>query len=170
MRTTLSIANVFDAAIEIERHGAVFYRKAAEYAVTKEQRERLLGLAIAEDIHAASFTQLKKMITDSGHEFEYIDPEGPGIRYLQIFAREGIFNMTIDAAFALAKEPSMRDLLNFAVEREKDSILFYNGVRAALVRKSDRDAVDAIVNEELTHLTLLHLEIKELQPKAMCFK
>ncbi len=164
MRAVVSPAKVFDAAVQIERNGAAFYRKTAAYATKKDQREMLLGLAKAEDLHAASFARLKKRLVDSAQEAERIDRDGPGIRYLQIFAKEGIFNMTLDAAQALSEEPTMRDLLDFAVEREKDSVLFYSGIRAALMKKADRDTVDAIVGEELTHLVLLHLAIKGLKP------
>jgi rubrerythrin len=164
MLAVLSPANVLDTAIQIERYGAIFYRKAAEYTDNKELRDKLMGLAIAEDLHAADFTQLKRIFVATTLDGERIDNEGLGIRYLESFSRGGIFNMTIDAAQALAKAPTMKDLLDFAIEREKDSILFYNGIRAALTRKSDREIVDAIINEELEHLTLLHTEIKGLQP------
>ena len=166
MLAALSPANVFDTAIQIERYGAIFYRKAAEYAGTKELRDKLMGLAIAEDLHAADFTQLKRILVATTLDAERIDNEGLGIRYLQSFSRAGIFNMTVDAAQTLGNESTITDLLNFAIEREKDSILFYNGIRAALTRKSDRDIVDAIITEELTHLTLLHTEVKRLQTQT----
>ena len=166
MRAVVSPAKVFDTAVQIERNGAAFYRKAAEFSSKKEQQKRLIELARAEDLHAASFARLKNSLVGSAQEAERIDPDGPGIRYLQAFAKEGIFNMTLDAAQALSEEPTMRDLLDFAIEREKDSVLFYSGIRAALTKKADRDIVDAIVNEELMHLVVLHLEIKGLQPPA----
>jgi rubrerythrin len=162
MPTLFTTAKVFDAAIQVERNGAAFYRKAAEYTMKSALRKRLLALADAEDGHAHRFAHLKKDFVGPSRKKLQFDPDGTAAHYLEAFVGGGIFNLTLDAAHALSEEPSLADIVSFAIDRERDSIMFYLGIREAFSEVLQRDKVDAIIREEMAHLALLNLEMKKL--------
>ncbi len=162
MRTTFSAEKVFNTAIMIERNGASFYHRAAEHAAKKVLRQSLLKLAVTEEGHMQTMARLKELLVGSEREKKWFDQEGNAVRYLRAFASSGIFNMTMDAAKALSEEVSVYDVLHYAMDRERDSIMFYTGIREAIPRRAGRDKIDAIIYEEMSHLVTLGQEIKRM--------
>ena len=155
---------VFDTAIQIERNGLCFYKKAAESVAQTALRRRLLALARAEGEHMETFMKLKDMLLGSQRKAVQFDPDGKAAAYLRAFAEGGVFNMSTDATQALSAESSMKDILSFAIERERDSILFYVGIREAIpkLHRRGREKIQAIMYEEMAHLALLDMELRKL--------
>ena len=60
MTMPFNASEVFDIAVDIERDGAAFYRKAMGLVADEEMREELRQLAEMEDPHEMTFTSLKK--------------------------------------------------------------------------------------------------------------
>ena len=162
MHYVFNAAEVFDVAVQIERNGVTFYRKAAQYAPDDAFREELLGLAEMEEEHVAHFTQLKQELIGEQTAAEWFDPDGEAARYLEAFAEGNVFNITDDASKALTEQPTVRDILTFAIERERDSIIFYVGVREMVPKKLGRDKIDRIIKEEMSHVALLNRKLQEL--------
>ena len=161
-KAVFPIGDVFDTAIQIEQNGASFYTKAAQHAWKSPLRETLLELAHAESVHAASFAWIKARLSDPSGKATQADASGMVARYLQVFSESMVFNMASDAIQTVSDVPGMKKLLTLAVERERDSILFYTGIRAELPEGADRDAIDAMITEEMAHLVILTMELKEL--------
>lgn len=152
-------SEVFDAAIQVERNGMAFYTKAAEYVSDPALRLKLTDLANAEKIHIHIFTQLKGQVLTDDETAVLRDPNDPTSEYLQAFVEGGAFNMTTDAAHAIAEGTSVKDILLFAIERERDAIVFYSGLKMAMKKNSSRETVDEIVRQEMDHLALLNREL-----------
>ena len=162
MTVPFSASEVFDIAVDIERDGAAFYRKAAGYAPDEETREELCQLAEMEDAHEVTFTGLKKQIVGEQSDVDWFDPNGEAAGYLKNFASGQVFDMTVPPLEMLPEDPSIRDILNMALRREGDSVLFFTGISNALPDGEATDAIDAIIKQEMGHVTLLSNKLSNL--------
>ena len=117
---------IFEMAEQIERNGAVFYRKAAE-SVAGEEKDFLLELAKMEDDHEVTFKGLRKELTAGQKESLTFDPEDMAPQYLKALADTRVF-------FEKDMDPNtMKEILKAAITAEKDSIVFYLGDRKSVV-------------------------------------
>ena len=66
------------------------------------------------------------------------------------------------AADKLSGDESLADILKIAIGLEKESILFYLGLRDMVPERLGQDKVDAIVKEERSHVATLTKELKAL--------
>lgn len=162
MLGTFTAAKIFDTAIQVERNGNAFYLKAAQLTPQRALKHKFLELAAAEAGHLRTFTKLKEMLLGPGRALEDFDPESGAAAYLRTFSKSGIFNMTLDAALALSAETNMHDILHFAIGREQDSIMFFTGVREAMSKRRERDTVNSIIYEEMTHYVVLSQQLRKL--------
>ena len=149
---------IFEIAEQIERNGGVFYRKAAE-SVEGEEKEFLLGLAKMEDDHEVTFAALRKELTDKEKASTTFDPEDEAALYLKALADTRVF-------FEKELNPTnMIDILKAAVLAEKDSIIFYLGMKELVPEKYGKDKIDDIIKEEMAHIKLLSTRLAR-QKKA----
>lgn len=153
MSTTFNADEIFEIAKQIERNGAAFYRKAAER--NPKAKDMLLGLAAQEDEHLARFQQMQKDLSAGQKESTAYDPDNQGVLYLQAMAGGHVFDLNKDPAALLKGAGNLRDILKIAIGLEKDSVLFYLGIREMVPHKLGADKVDLIVKEEMRHMTAL---------------
>lgn len=162
MSITFNADEIFAMAIEIEQNGAKFYRKAAEHAETEEIKEMLLGMAIMEDGHEDGFKAMRSELTDADKEQVTFDPEGEAELYLQSMAdshgTEGKKSVDVE----LTGKESVKEILETALNAEKDSIIFYLSMRKFLPSQSGKDKVNDIIAEEIGHITLLGNQLAQL--------
>jgi len=57
----------------------------------------------------------------------------------------------------------MKEILKSAIEAEKDSIIFYLGMKDAVPEKLGKDKIEAIIKEEMGHVRLLSSELAGLK-------
>ncbi len=157
MALQLTAGDVLDIATQLELDACAFYRKAAALAQDKELAKQLRSLADMEATHAAEFRELKRLL---GEKDAKLDEETA--RYLRAFARNGYFNVSVDAAKVLAEQPTKKDILTFALERQRDAIAFYTGIRAMLPKRKGRDKIEAIILQETGHVGLLQSLLERL--------
>ena len=162
MAMKVSLAEVFDAAIQIERGGYDFYRKAAKATSDKVFQKELVTLSKMEKGHAAVFTKLKERLAEDKKETKQSASSKEAARYLESFAADNVFNTTDDASLALSELPTAHDILTFAIGRERDSILFYVGLREMISDKSGIESIDRIIKEEMGHVALLNRKLQAL--------
>lgn len=139
---------IFEMAEQIEKNGAIFYRKAAE-SVEGEEKEFLLELAKMEDDHEVTFAAMRKELTAKEKATTTFDPEGEAAMYLAALADTRVF-------FEKELNPTnMVDILKAAVMAEKDSIVFYLGMMDLVPDKLGKDKINDIIKEEMAHIKLL---------------
>ena len=144
---------IFEIAKQLERNGAEFYRLAANAAKDDNSRELLLGLAAMEDDHQKIFTQMQSQLTASEKTATVFDPEGEAAGYLKALADARVFfEKKIDTS-------SMEAILKDAITAEKDSIVFYLGMREVVPEKQGRSRLDDVIKEEMGHIRLLSKEL-----------
>lgn len=162
---------VFILAKRIEENGARFYRKAADMVESEEARKLLLSLAGWEDEHRDFFESLRTDI----HGLEPVDyrkfisrlfaPDDETVRNIQEWADSNIFLPDEDLSDRLKGDESLRDILEMAIQFEKDSIVFYTGLKQAMNVTKESDALAMIIKEEMRHLSVLNRELARCRAK-----
>ncbi len=143
---TFRVSEVFEIAIKIEENGEKFYRHAATLAENTSARDMFTYLAEEEIKHKRTFEGMLSKVQ------EYQPPESyPGeyFAYLRAYAEGLIFSPEkIRTEFARVK--NVTDAIDFAIQREIESILYYIETKQ-LVPASQRDDIDRIIEEERRH-------------------
>ena len=80
---------------------------------------------------------------------------GPLMLYLQVIADGHGFEGKKSVTDKLTGKESKREILEIAVEAEKNSVVFYSGLKELVSVNAGRDKVEKIIREELGHLALL---------------
>ncbi|PJE78596.1 hypothetical protein CI610_02459 [invertebrate metagenome] len=133
----------------IEQNGAAFYRMAAKKVEAGEHRNLLLKLAAFEEKHESCFAQLHKKLTDKETESLAFDPFNEGALYCQTYAdNQQFFIKDIDFS-------DMKAVLKAAIQQEKDTIVFYVGLKEFVSDAHGKNRIDEIIREELSHINLL---------------
>ncbi len=161
MHTTFNIDEILQMAEQIERNGAIFYRRAAEVATDEGVRSTLLMLASMEDDHESLFATMQGTL-DNGAGGDW-DLDGQAAGYLNAVAAGHVFDLNTDPAESLAAHPTAREILLQAIGREKDAIAFFIGLKSSMPASWGLDRLDEIITEELSHIALLSDEIKKLE-------
>jgi rubrerythrin len=156
---------IFEMAEQIERNGAKFYRRAAEQIETPDSRKLLLELADMEDEHEKTFIKMRAEMLKQGQIATVdpaFDPDGEVGLYLQAMADGHIFDTRKDLAESLTGQETTEDILIMAIGREKDSVVFYTGMKDMVSEKLGKDKINGIIREEMGHVTSLSNELAKL--------
>ena len=148
---------IFEMAEQIERNGASFYRRSAESIADPAEKKLLLDLAAMEDEHEKTFADLRAGLSEKEKFTNLFDPEGETALYLRALADIRVFfEKKIDMS-------SMEEILKEAILAEKDSIVFYLGMKEMVPVNSGKTKIDAIIKEEMAHIKLLSSKIIALK-------
>jgi rubrerythrin len=141
--------DIFEMAQQMERNGAAFYQTAAAAIDDAYAKEFLLELADMEVDHEKTFSQMQSTLKESEKASTVFDPEGDAIHYLRALADTRVFfEKEIDTS-------SLEAILKDAITAEKDSIVFYLGMRESVPENLGRNRLDDIIKEEMGHIRLL---------------
>ncbi|NLL39525.1 MAG: ferritin family protein [Clostridiales bacterium] len=157
--TSYTAEEIIDLAVAIEEEGQEFYDKALQYATGYKLKEALVYLAREERKHAETFRkmgdQLKKdFIPNESYEGEYEE-------YLKSIVNSRSFN--VKKAEETVKElKSDKDILNFALGFEKDSILIFSEFKA-FVNDEGKKVIDKLIEEEKEHIRKIVKVFRELE-------
>ena len=160
MAFSLSYAEALAAAIRVEENGALFYRKAAEGAY--DAAELFLDLAAMEDEHRGYFRALSLALEQRESIF-LNDPEGKFAASIREMADAGVFNLTANHAAFFGGKRSPREVVEYAIGIEKDSVIFYLGLQEAVVDREEADKMGGIIKEEMRHISVLSGLLKRMK-------
>ena len=147
---------IFEIAVYIEQNGANFYRKAAGSISGKYNKDLLLHLAEMEDEHEQTFKKLRSELSEKEKITTTFDPLGEAEQYLKALADTRVF---YEKEF---DKPSLKEIFKTAITAEKDSIVFYLGMKNVVPTHMGKEKLDDIIKEEMGHITLLSKELLEL--------
>jgi len=162
MGILFNAADVFEIAIQVERNGARYYRAAAAQIPDAQSRHELLELAAMEDNHEVTFTELKASLVGNDASEDWFDPESDAAKYLEAFAAGQIFDMTEDPCGFLGPETPLIDVIEFALERERDSVVFFVGLKELVPASLGATKIEAIIKQEMGHIALLSKRLREV--------
>jgi rubrerythrin len=153
--------DVFDIALRIERNGAAFYRRAATIVQDARSRDLMLELAAREEGHERVFSALRSRLSGPEVEPTVFDPDGESALYLWSLADSEVFGLGRESPLTMLQGDETRaHILREAIEREKDSIVFYVGMRELVPERLGRGTIDSILTEEMRHIRILSTELK----------
>jgi rubrerythrin len=151
-----SAGDVFRFAIRIEEDGELFYNRAAAFADNEDVRRLFQRLADEEVRHKKVFEEMLSHVEENRPPESY---QGEYMTYLRAH---------IDGKAIFIREMKDKDLpeihdtlaaLNFAIQRELDSILYYQEVKQFVSGKNQK-FIDQVIEEERKHFQILS-EIKK---------
>jgi len=154
MTLTFNADEVFAIAEMIEENGARMYRRAAEMLHDPEVSELFADLASMEDQHQETFATMRESIKKSNGIIP-IATDDKNEYFLKAWADAHIFKASIDPQRELTGFEDVVDVLRMAIDAEKDSIIFYLGMKEAVPDPKDRDLIDRIIWEEMDHFAML---------------
>jgi len=158
MKTTqFTYEDVIGYAILIEQRGIELYTNAAEAVNNEPARNLLLHLAEQEKQHEKYFKQLKREAISQNSS--YIEMDDHSIGYVAALAQSEIFS---DDFKAYDQEfRNIQDVIEFGMQTEKDSILFYVELSKLDWKENTKEILENIIREEKKHLVQL-VELRNL--------
>lgn len=149
MPTTYSLEEILTFAVKIEEQGAAFYEHMAAKTKNTEVKELYTFLKNEELAHKKTYAALLSSLLKEP-SVNYSDEYSS---YMRALVETAVFRKDSHALNSDA------EVLEYAIDREKDSILFYIEIKDHIPEKH-HEAIDTIIDEERTHIIKL-LDIKE---------
>ena len=148
---------ILQMAEQIEKNGAAFYRECAGNVEDAAAVKLLQDLAAMEDEHEKTFAGIRAQLSTHEKARTSFDPSGVDVLYLKALAYTRVFfEKTIDTS-------NMEEILKASITAEKDSIVFYLGMKDLVPEELGTLRVDAIIKEEMVHIKLLSKELLALK-------
>ncbi len=148
---------IFEMAEQIEKDGAKFYRKSYESVEDLSAKNLLRELASMEDQHLETFTSMKSALSEKQKGSPTFDPNSEASLYLSSLADSRVFfEKEIDTS-------TLEGILKAAITAEKDSIVFYLGMKDLVPDSLGKDKIDTIIKEEMGHIKLLSNRLSDLK-------
>ena len=162
MTVTFNALEIFEIAGQIERNGAHFYRSAAAIFDAPPIREMLLRLAEWETEHEQTFAHMKEQLSRPHADLRSFRP-GQTLPDPRVMAGLAVFGIRAEPTEELNGKECRADILRRAVEKEKDSIVFYHGLKDFLCGATDQEQIDNIIREEMRHISILDESFKQTE-------
>ncbi len=143
-----SVREVVDQAVRTERLGYDFYTSMAErFKDNSELRDLFETLAKKERTHEQTFERLLDATGDGGVEgWEEVSA------YMRAFVESEFFLGSGKALVRMKEVERIEDAVDFALAFEKETLLYFLGLRKAV---KEKEAVDGIIEEEQAHIAWL---------------
>ena len=147
MPTLLYINEVVNFAIEREQESYALYEELAEKVENEEAKNLFRVLMQEEQAHKTFYTTFLSTIESK---------QSPGVSEDEEYVA---YMRTLIDSRRTVKEPKIDldnivEILDFAIAREKDAVLFYVGLENYVPEK-DRPTVKTIIKEEGNHIVKL---------------
>lgn len=148
---------IFEMAERIELNGEKFYRAAAENVSDDAAKAFLIELADMEVAHGKTFVDMKAELSGKEKASTVFDPNDESPLYLQALADTRVFfEKETDAS-------SLEAIYKDAIMAEKDSIVFYLGMKDLVPDELGKKRLDDIIKEEMGHIRLLSTKLLEVK-------
>jgi rubrerythrin len=144
-----SLHEIYDLGIRIEKNGELFYRKAIK-RFSDERLKSLLARLVDDEVkHQEFFARKKEALKDK--------PEDPEMEETASAIFQDILG---DQTFSLKETnpsdlKSEEELLNLAIEFEKDTVIFYEMLTPLVTGSQTLNGLEEIVQEEKRHIEML---------------
>jgi len=146
---------ILEMAIRIEANGRSFYLCAAELQSDDEMTSFFNKLAVMEEQHKKTFEKFRDELTADEKAGQVYDPDGQASMYLAVMADTHGGEGDPQIAKTLTGEETLEDILRIALNLEKQSILFYLGLKDLVPQQWGKDKVDEVIDEEKQHVAQL---------------
>lgn len=149
--SVFAASDIMEVAIRIEENGVNFYKFAEQIASKEDEKKLFAQLAQAEVAHKKTFEKFFAGMEKSNPPESY---EGEFGAYLRSYVDNNLIFTKEIMDKQLAKIKDTLSALEFAIQRELDSILYYHEIKK-LVPAAQHDAIEKIIEEERKHFQSL---------------
>jgi len=157
MAVFFDISEIYQFAINIEENGEKFYRNISEKFTDEKVKEIFNFIADEEVKHKETFKGLLEKIREYKPAETY---PGEYFSYLKAYAQELIFPVQIEKE--IEEGMTVKEILDFAIRRELDSILYYTEVKN-VIPETQHTLIDKIIEQERQHFVKLSNLKKEMK-------
>ena len=144
MTVALNAFEVFEIAEQIERNGAKFYRKAAELFNEPDICNMFLELADWETKHEQILNDMGKQLSKPNKKSSFFGPEKK-LLDPKLMACLTVFGAGSEPVHQLRNVENTSEVLKRAIEKEKESIAFYKGLKDFAPARDDKNKIDDII-------------------------
>ena len=162
MEAKYNAFEILTIAEKVEHNGAVFYYKAAEMFDDVELRKLFVRLADWELIHEEVFAKMKVELGKEAYESEVFEPDNYMSANPQVMAGLAAFAIKPDPAEELTGLESREEILKNALQKEKDTIVFYRGLKGFCRDKAAKKQIGDIIEQEKRHISILQQSLEQL--------
>jgi rubrerythrin len=166
MSISFSADEVFEMAMDIEKNGEAYYRKALGLAKSASVKAVFDELMVQEQHHYAIFKELRDKLPPRMSLPTVADPESEEYLYLDALVKSRLFNTAREAEALAAKSANEIEALKSALTFEKDTVLFFQMMKAMTDERLGRNEIDQIIEEEHRHIVRISKAIKEAEGKG----
>lgn len=160
MSLTFNAEEILEMALQIERNGRKFYKKAAQMVKEEKVKNFLNDIAEMELEHEKIFTEMKNQLTERQKEPAVFDPDNQAALYMQAMADGHVFDPKTDIGEQLTGDETLEHIFEKAIQAEKDSIVFYIGLRDFVPQRSGKEKIEKVIKEEQGHIAALNNQLK----------
>lgn len=149
-------SEIVELGIQIEKNGMDFYNTLVKQSKNPSARDIFKFLAREEEKHIVVFQKILEKMEKYEPSESY---PGEYFAYMNALAGEYVFTQK-DKGEEIAKETKTdKEAVEKGVGFEKDSIIFYEGIKK-VVPEDDHKVIDELISQEQNHLRqLLDLKI-----------
>ena len=151
-------SELLEIAQQMERNGHAFYDRAAEL-LEGDAGAVLRELAEMERAHERTFASMAAELPESERQAPAYDPNAEAAQYIRAVAGGHVFNLKADPVQWLAGGRTMPEVLRRAIEMEKDTIVYYLGLRGVMAGLAEQ-RLDDVIREEMNHVVLLSEQLQ----------
>jgi len=162
MSLSFNADEILEIAQQIENNGLNFYRAAADAVVDPGAKEMLSNLAEWEVAHEKLFIDMRAQLTDDQKQPTVFDPDDEMGIYLKSTADRVVFTSKMDPVEMIGADPTLGKILDIALEREKDAVVFYAGVKELVPGTLGKEKIEAIMQEEVAHVAMITRKIAQI--------
>ena len=159
MTYDFNVDEIFEMAEQIERNGAKFYRELAEGSPKGDVQNLFLQFAEMEEGHEKIFISMREELSVKDKESTVFDPEGESAQYLRSLADLRVFDENAGESFVfsddLSEEEKLKRAYRAAIDLEKESIIFYQGMKEFVPEGLGKSRINDIIKEEMKHIRIL---------------
>ncbi len=159
MAVTFSADEIFEMAEQIERNGAKFYTTASDLA-QGDTRTMLQQLAEMEIDHEKTFAHMRAELNKLEKQPSVADVFDEAAQYLRSMVEGKVFTNDPNTFFDGSR--TLEDVFKFAIAIEKDSIVFYQGIKGMVPSDTGKDKIDGIIKEEYGHINIINSEYQKI--------
>jgi len=144
-----SIREAVEQAVQTEKLGYEFYTTLAEKLKKDEGLNKLFSTLAGKELkHEETFRELLELINDD-EPVEWEEAE----QYLRAIVESEFFLGKNKSLPSLQNVKTVEDAVNFALSFEKETLLYFYGIRDAV---KEKEVVEEIINEERSHIMWLN--------------
>lgn len=154
-------SEIVEIGIQIEKNGRDFYNTLVRPASNPKAKEIFKYLSGEEERHIIAFQKILGSIEKYEPAESYSDEY---FKYMNALASQHIFTQENKGSHIAKQTKDDKEAVNLGIGFEKDSIIFYEGMKK-VVPAGDLRIVEELILEEQNHLTQLTALEKTLEER-----